>query len=80
MSGLGKAVTELIDFVNDEGRVGLSLGLELRIDADVDLAIASAKPASAATLKQERLLLFDHLENSHEERASFCLLAGRHRE
>ena len=36
VSGLGKEAAESVDLVDDESRVGLSLGLKLRIDTDVD--------------------------------------------
>ncbi len=78
MSGLGKPVAEPIDLVDDKSWVGLSLRPKVYIDTHVDFARIPPKPASAATLKPGRLLLLNHSEDSHKERASFGLLAWRH--
>lgn len=80
VTGLDKAVAKAVDLFNDEGRVGPSLGLELHIDPDMDLALTSTKPAPAATLKHGWLLLLEHTKNADEERASFGLFTWRHRE
>jgi len=80
MSGLGKPVAEYIDLIDDEGRVCLSLRLEIFVATHVDLTRTPPKPASAATLKPGRLLLFNHSEDPHKECASLGLLPGRHRE